>query len=182
MKALKHLKTILRHKFWVGYFCFKCGLYWQGITHDLSKFSPTEFIESVKYYDGTRSPIDVCKEKNKYSSAWLHHKGRNKHHYEHWTDNYDKGTEAIKMPWRYALEMICDYLGAGVAYGGGIKNFSMEKELEWWENKKKTAKMNEDTKWLVDTIFDRFSTFGIKEVLKNKKYLSIIRDEYRERS
>lgn len=79
-----HLKTVLTHKKYVMKYCFKAGLYWQGIVHDLSKFSPTEFWESVKYYQGTRSPIDACKEENGMSLAWLHHKGRNKHHYEYW--------------------------------------------------------------------------------------------------
>jgi hypothetical protein len=71
-------------------------------------------MESVKYYTGTRSPIDVCKEKNGYSKAWQHHKGRNTHHYEHWTDNYDSGTTYIQMPLKDAMEMICDYFGNGL--------------------------------------------------------------------
>lgn len=82
--AVKHLKTIVTHKYYVGKYCFKAGLYVQGILHDLSKFSPTEFWESVQYFQGTRSPIDACKEENGYSNAWLHHKGHNKHHYEFW--------------------------------------------------------------------------------------------------
>ena len=27
-KILLHIKTILIHKYWVGKYCFKCGLYW----------------------------------------------------------------------------------------------------------------------------------------------------------
>ena len=133
--VFKHLKTILTHKWWVFIYCCRCGLIWRGITHDLSKFSPTEFMESIKYYTGTRSPIDVCKEQNGYSKAWQHHKGRNTHHYEHWTDNYDSGTTPIQMPLEDAMEMICDYLGAARAYMG--KNFTYEAEYEWWNLKKK---------------------------------------------
>lgn len=129
----KHLKTVCKHKFFVAKFCFKAGLYWQGIVHDLSKFSPTEFIESVKYYQGTRSPIDACKEENGMSMAWLHHKGRNKHHYEYWQDNFDRGTTHLTMPFKYAHEMICDYLGAGNAYMG--KKFTLAGELQWWYGK-----------------------------------------------
>ena len=48
MKAWKHFKTITKHKFLVMRQCFKVGLYWQGLTHDLSKYSPTEFFVGAK--------------------------------------------------------------------------------------------------------------------------------------
>lgn len=101
----------------------------------MSKFSPVEFFESAKYYSGTRSPIDACKEYQGYSNAWLHHKGRNAHHSEYWQDNFDKGTTHLNMPFKYSLEMFCDFMGAGRAYNG--KNFTYEKELSWWYNKVK---------------------------------------------
>ena len=109
-----HIKTVMKHKYWVWYYMNKCGFKWgwRGLWHDMSKFSPIEFWESVKYYSGTRSPIDACKEENGISMAWMHHKGRNPHHYEYWQDNFDKGGEAKEMPWKYKVEMICDYLGA----------------------------------------------------------------------
>ena len=132
-KFLGYLKTVVKHKHYVRKYCFKARLYKQGLTHDLSKFSPTEFIESVKYYNGIESPIKSCKEENGWSKAWLHHKGRNKHHYEYWQDNFDLGGQAIQMPYKYALEQVCDYLGAGQAYMQA--NFSYEKEYEWWKNK-----------------------------------------------
>jgi hypothetical protein len=132
--AWNHFKTICKHKYWVGYYCFKAGIPWRGIKHDLSKFSPTEFCESVKYYQGTSSPIDACKKANGWSKAWLHHKGRNDHHYEYWQDNFDKGGEALLMPKECAIELVCDYLGAGRAYMG--KDFTYEKEYKWWLNKK----------------------------------------------
>ena len=130
MNAWKHFKKICIHKKWVFYYCCKCGIPWQGIKHDLSKFSPIEFFESIKYYNGIDSPINLCKEKNGYSMAWFHHKGRNPHHYEYWVDNLDNGGKAIQMPFKYALELICDYLGAGRAYQGN--NFTYQKEYEWW--------------------------------------------------
>ena len=130
-----HLKTVIKHKYWVWYYMHKCGHGWRGLWHDMSKFSPVEFWESVKYYSGTRSPIDACKEENGISMAWMHHKGRNPHHYEYWQDNFDNGGQAKEMPWKYKVEMICDYLGAARAYMG--KNFSYAAELEWWNNKMK---------------------------------------------
>ena len=111
-KAWLHFKKICKHKYYVGKYCWKIELYWQGIIHDLSKFSPIEFFESVKYYQGNRSPIDACKEKKGYSKGWQHHKGRNPHQYEYWVDNLDHGGEALIMPREYAFEMICDYIGA----------------------------------------------------------------------
>ena len=134
-KFFGHLKTVTKHKYWVWYYMNKCGLKWgwRGFWHDMSKFSPTEFWEGVKYYSGTHSPIDACKEEKGVSMAWMHHKGRNPHHYEYWMDNFDKGGEPKEMPWRYKVEMICDYLAAGRAYMG--KNFSYKAEYEWWKNK-----------------------------------------------
>lgn len=129
-----HLKTVCTHKRWVFHYCRKAGITWQGITHDLSKFSPVEFFEGVKYFDGTRSPINVCKEQNNgVSKAWLHHKGRNKHHYEYWVDKVDEGGVALEMPDKYFKELLCDYLGAGRAYMG--KSFSYQGELSWWDKK-----------------------------------------------
>ena len=129
MKMLKHFKLITRHKWYVFKNCMKAGLYWQGLTHDLSKYSPVEFFESVKYFTGNRSPIDECKKDKGYSIAWQHHKGRNPHHYEYWVDNFDGGGTPLQMPFKYALELVCDYLAAGQAYSK--KNFSYLGEYEW---------------------------------------------------
>lgn len=168
----RHLKTVLTHKYYVAKYCFKAGLYWQGLTHDLSKFSPVEFFESVRYYQGTRSPIDACKEENGFSMAWLHHKGRNKHHYEYWQDNFDKGTTHLVMPFEYALEMVCDYLGAGNAYSG--KNFSLQGELKWWEGKKKNGvAMSDETFGFVDEMMEIMAKENSTNVLKKENAYKI---------
>lgn len=171
----KHFWIICRHKFWVGYYCFKFGLYWQGIVHDLSKFSLTEFWESARYYDGSRSPIEICKEKNGVSKAWLHHKGRNKHHYEYWQDNFDSGTTHLRIPFKYVLEMCCDFLGAGKAYYR--KDFTYLKEFYWWlDNIDKKKAMNEDAKMFVTIFFYRIS--DSQEVFKfNKKELESLYED-----
>ena len=133
LNAIRHFKTIMKHKKWVFYYCHLCGITWRGIKHDLSKFSPTEFLESVRYYTGYRSPIEVCKEQNGVSLAWLHHKGRNDHHYEYWQDEFDQGMVALDMPFECALEMLCDYLGAGRAYMGNSCTYKAE--FEWFKKK-----------------------------------------------
>ena len=150
-KIWEHFKTVCKHKYYVGKYCFIAGIPLRGILHDLSKSSPTEFIESVKYYQGYRSPIDACKEANGWSKAWMHHKGRNKHHYEYWQDNFDKGGNPVQMPFKDAVELICDYLGAGQAYMKD--NFSFEAEYEWWKNKiSKPIAMHPQTKKFVDKV------------------------------
>lgn len=136
----KHFRKIQTHRKWVRYYCFKCGIFWQGIKHDLSKYSPTEFFESVKYYQGTSSPINAAKADKGYSDAWFHHKGRNKHHYEYWMDNFDDGGQNIIMPFKYWVELICDYLGASHAYNNN--DFSYYNEFKWWEEKSKHCAMN----------------------------------------
>lgn len=86
MKAWQHLRTILHHKKMVREGCFRVGLYRQGIMHDWSKYTPVEFLVGAKYYQGDKSPNNIERQEKGYSGAWLHHKGRNKHHLEYWID------------------------------------------------------------------------------------------------
>ena len=114
-----HLHTINSHKIMVMKHCFKVGLYKQGLLHDLSKYLPSEFIPGVKYYQGFRSPNNAQREAEGCSTAWLHHKGRNKHHYEYWIDypsDKTKGLEGMKMPVEYVVEMFCDRVAASKIY------------------------------------------------------------------
>ncbi len=116
----KHLRTINRHRRKVIWHCFKAGIFWQGLKHDLSKYSPTEFIPGAKYAEGTRSPNEVERETYGYSKAWMHHKGRNRHHFEYWTDYHPetKKMSPVEMPDKYIVEMFCDRVGASKIYGG----------------------------------------------------------------
>ncbi len=116
-----HFRTITHHKILVMKECFKLGLYRQGLLHDLSKYSPSEFWTGVKYYQGDRSPNAAEREQIGYSAAWLHHKGRNKHHFEYWIDfsnDRTKGLVGNKMPLRYVIEMVCDRIAACKVYRG----------------------------------------------------------------
>lgn len=125
-----HLKTVQQHRHQVLIHCIKAGIPVRGILHDLSKFSPTEFIPGVKYYQGTRSPNEREREVDGYSKAWMHHKGRNKHHFEYWTD-YDpveKKLEPVKMPDIYIFEMFCDRVAASKIYNKEKYNNSMPLE------------------------------------------------------
>ena len=114
-----HFMTITRHKLLVMEYCFRAGLYWRGLMHDLSKYSPTEFFMGVKYYQGNRSPNSAEREDKGYSSAWLHHKGRNRHHIEYWTDYVigpEKKIVPVEMPKVFMAEMICDRIAASRVY------------------------------------------------------------------
>ena len=118
--AWKHFKTITRHRNLVMLHCFKVGLYRRGLLHDLSKYSWTEFRVGVRYYQGTRSPNAAEREQEGYSTAWMHHKGRNKHHFEYWTDLLP-GTRTyspVPMPTEYLVEMVMDRIAACKVYKG----------------------------------------------------------------
>ena len=117
-----HLHTITKHRHLVMAHCFRAGIPWRGLMHDLSKYSPAEFIPGVKFYTGTKSPTDGERRTYGYSKAWMHHKGRNRHHYEYWTDYiFEEGWSRpaygpVKMPNRYILEMFCDRVAACQVY------------------------------------------------------------------
>lgn len=116
---IEHFKTITHHRKLVRKHCFAVGLYWQGLTHDLSKYSPVEFFVGAKYYQGNRSPNNAEREARGYSSAWLHHKGRNKHHLEYWIDyslNEGAPMTGMEMPVKYVVEMFCDRIAASKTY------------------------------------------------------------------
>ena len=117
---IKHYRTIHHHKMLVLRHCFRCGLYWQGLTHDLSKLSPVEFLAGAKYWQGTQSPNNVQRRVEGYSAAWLHHKGRNKHHFEYWTDinPATRQYEPVEMPRKYLAEMVMDRIAACKTYQG----------------------------------------------------------------
>ena len=114
MKAWQHFCTITKHRWKVREGCFRVGLYWQGLTHDLSKYSPTEFRVGARFYQGNRSPNAAEREEKGYSEAWIHHKGRNRHHFEYWTDmnRETRQYESVVMPRKFLVEMVMDRIAA----------------------------------------------------------------------
>ena len=168
MKALSHFKTIMHHKKLVRKGCFKVGLYWQGLTHDLSKFSPSEFIVGAKYYQGTRSPNNAEREAIGYSSAWLHHKGRNKHHYEYWIDYSSRanppGMLPCPMPDKYIAEMILDRIAACKTYQG--KAYTDKRPLEYYLGGKDPAPLHEYTKKHLEQFLYMLAEKGEEETFR----------------
>ena len=120
MHPWKHFCTITRHRHQVIRHCRRAGILWQGLRHDLSKYSPTEFMPGARYYLGTRSPNEGERQDKGYSLAWIHHKGRNRHHFEYWTDYVPRtrGLQPVPMPARYVAEMFCDRVAASKIYLG----------------------------------------------------------------
>lgn len=179
-KTYYHTKTILTHKKEVAKICFKFGLYWQGIIHDFSKFSPTEFISSVRYYQGNRSPIEAEKEDKGFSMAWLHHKSRNKHHFWYWVDYNSKQVQTpVRIPLKYVYELFADTVAAGRVYSKNSgKNWKQSDPYEYYKTHNRNAKngiefMEYCTKAVLDNMYVDMMNYGLSyvvESVKNKKY------------
>ena len=166
----KHFVLITKHKYKVLGLCIKAGIPFRGLVHDLSKYTPTEFFESVKYYNGKYSPIANSKRENGYSKAWLHHFGRNKHHYEYWYDYTSPDSTPI-IPYKYTIEMICDDLAAGMTYQG--KDWTKEYQLNYWNNKKSKIRINKKIEKVLDEVFSEVSKKGIDNVITKKNLKDI---------
>ena len=169
-KMVKHTMLVTQHRWYVFKLSVKAGIPFRGLIHDISKFSPTEFVESVKYYNGKRSPINVCIEEKGFSLAWLHHKGINKHHLEYW-ENCANGTrEGAFLPYKYMVEMICDKIAAGMAYNKN--SWTTSQPLDYWLNieKIKPTVVHPATNMYIETVFQNLEKYGIKSTI-NPRYL-----------
>ena len=146
---IKHLKTVRTHRKYVRKACFKMGLWWQGLTHDLSKYSLTE-LKICKYYTGKGSPHQVAREELGYSPSWIHHYHTNKHHHMFWIDEAETGEIIpMKMPYRFVIESLADMLGASKAYNP--ENWQPQMLLDYWEQKCLGKRiMHEDSVILID--------------------------------
>ena len=169
-RFINHFKTITKHTILVCKYCFKLGLYKQGIMHDLSKYTPTEFIPGVKYFQGNRSPIDKEKELYGFSDAWLHHKGRNKHHWEYWYDFTSTGYGPLEMPLEYVCEMICDRVSACRTY---LKeDYKDDSALIYFTSRLSGTPMHPKTEKLIHKLLSYIKDYGEEEGFKKiKEYL-----------
>ena len=155
----KHLKIIRTHRKYVRKACFKMGLFWQGLTHDLSKYSITE-MKICKYYTGRKSPHQVAREKLGYSPSWIHHYHTNKHHHMFWIDETETGEIIpMKIPYRYVIESLADMLGASKAYNK--TNWKPQMLLDYWEQKCLGKRiMHKDSVQLLDTLIRQLVSQG----------------------
>ncbi len=160
--AKKHFITITRHRHEVIRNCFRAGIGIQGLFHDLSKYSPAEFIPGIKYFQGDRSPNEMERETIGYSTAWMHHKGCNKHHYEYWNDYSPKTKrlEGVEMPVKYFVEMICDRVAASKIYYG--ENYTDEAPLNYFLSKKGKILINGKTERELEKVLRMLADKGEK--------------------
>mgnify|MGYP004580785947 FL=1 len=177
-----HFMVITRHKWVVFKLCCKVGQPWRGLVHDLSKYSPTEFWEGVKYFNGKHSPITDAKKDKGYSQAWLHHKGRNKHHTDYWVDLSAPDKTPI-IPYPYVAEMLCDKLAAGIIYKG--KDWTKEYELEYWLHERDKTLVNDQVEALITEFLTQVSKDGIDKSLTKKNVKALYKEyciDYNEKS
>ena len=173
MNALKrffgHLHTVTRHRHIVIKNCARAGILWQGLKHDLSKYSPTEFIPGVKYYTGDRSPNEGERKDLGYSMAWIHHKGRNKHHFEYWQDisTQTHKYEYMSMPYRYVAEMFCDRVAASKIYRG--KEYKDNDPLNYFVGRHAKSIMNPETAGDLEELLSMLAEKGEKQTFKYLK-------------
>lgn len=162
-----HLRTVRKHRKMVRKLCFKCGLYWQGLTHDLSKYSPTEFWNGVKYFTGTASPHVGERKIKGYSDAWIHHHNRNKHHAEYWVDIVDGKSAPVNMPFKYLAEMICDRVAASMIYLGD--NYTDKAPLEYYLTNKDGNQFYDTTRDELEWWLTELANYGLDNVMKRLK-------------
>ncbi|MDD3222441.1 MAG: catalase [Clostridia bacterium] len=161
-----HLKTITTHKIAVMDECFKVGLYKQGLLHDLSKYTPEEFRTGVYFFQGTRSPNAAEKEFRGYSKAWLHHKGRNKHHFEYWIDlapNREDGLQGAKMPVKYVIEMFLDRVAAAKIYHKN--DYTDCHAWNYYNMNKQYITMHPDTRKLLERLLKMLCRYGERRTM-----------------
>ncbi len=171
MQVLRHFLTVCKHRRIVRKLCFKCGLIKQGLFHDMSKFSPSEFWAGAKYYQGNRSPQVKEREELGFSKAWLHHKGRNKHHFEYWVDSGAGGSIVpVEMPPKYFAEMFCDRVAASKVYKG--KDYTDDYPLEYFLRRKDNSVMHPKTAQTLEYFLTMLKEHGEKQTFKElKKYV-----------
>ena len=151
--------------------CFHCGMYAQGLLHDLSKYSFSEFIPSVHYFQGDRSPISAEKQEKGYSECWLHHKGRNRHHWEYWVDRRIGGTDLVSlpMPFEYVLESVLDRISASKTYKK--EKYTDREPHDFFVNSKEYHTMNPDTAKQIEQLLLYLKENGEKKALSHYRHL-----------
>ena len=151
-KYLKYMQYIIRHKWFVFKECWKMGIIWRGITHDLSKLRPSEFIPYAKYFYGTPKEVESATVKKMFDIAWLLHQRRNPHHWQYWLLREDEGDlKIIEMPEKYWKEMVCDWVGANQAITGE------RKYMEWYERNKEDIRLGPITAELVEEAMQKIT-------------------------
>lgn len=175
---LKHFHTVNKHRFIVFINCIKCGIPFRGLVHDLSKYSPTEFIPSARYCTGKKSPIgEERKAEGGYSRVFIHHTRKNRHHYEYWVDVTTGDIILAPIPYKFILEMCCDMISASEVYNK--KNYDRSMPLAYFLKNEKKSMMHQASKDFVIQVLTRYKDTGFKNIKKKetkKIYLETIKN------
>lgn len=170
--AWRHFKTVSKHKWIVFLLMRKCGYPVQGVAHDLSKFSIAEFLPSARFFQGDRSPIEAEKDAVGYSTAWMHHKGHNPHHWEYWVDFGENGEPIpARIPYKYVVEMMCDYVAAGMVYSK--ESWTPEEPLRYFDKVRDGRHFHPETERLIRVYLKEIAKRSVDracELAKNKFY------------
>lgn len=154
-KYIKYLKHTIKHKWYVFQECAKRGLVWRGLVHDLSKFSPFELVSYTHYFNGKYGKGKRAQVDRNFDHAWNNHQKHNKHHWQYWLLRNDDGKLIIlEMPIQYALEMVCDWIGAGKAHGA-TDPLEIKK---WYKKNKKTIQLHPNTRQFVESFIVSLET------------------------
>ena len=154
MKFFKYGSYVLRHKFWVAYYCFKAGIPLRGLLHDSSKLLPSEWQPYANYFYGPKGDENrkIRKEQGgyykpystgdeKFDFAWLLHQKRNSHHWQWYVlPKDDGGLHVLPMKRKDWKESICDWRGAGRAQGYG------DNTIKWYKANGSKMTLHPDTR------------------------------------
>lgn len=167
----EHFVTITNHKIKVMQNCFRVGLYRQGLLHDLSKYSPVEFLNGAKYFQGDKSPNAGERDDKGFSEAWLHHKGRNRHHWEYWTDyvKEENRITGVPMPLEYIIEMVCDRVAASKVYKK--ENYTDSSALEYYNLTRKYYLIHPETDKLLKKLLTMLAVNGEEYTFRYMRHL-----------
>jgi len=146
---LAYAGGLIKHKLWVALGCRMTGASaWSALVHDWTKFLPSEWVPYVAHFrndDGSKKR--GAEESEGFQLAWLHHRRRNKHHWQYWVSVEDNGSIfPMDMPEKYVREMVADWVGAGMSYAGNPD------PREWYHANEYRMMMSKKTRALVKRI------------------------------
>lgn len=165
--ALKHLILITKHRNRVIKNAAHMGIFWHSLKHDLTKYGWLEFHNSSKYYMGQHSPVFEERLYNNYfSKVCQHHTKRNPHHWEYWADFFGGRILAKRMPWKYAVEYVCDVLSASYTYNP--KLFKPDSAYNYFVSKKNHYFINKATSEFIEWCLKMYAESGWKNLHKKQ--------------
>lgn len=170
MGIIKHSILTIKHKYFVFLYACHLGIAWRGFMHDWSKFSFEELWTSGKYYTGVQSPQTQERNANEdYSLVSVHHVGRNKHHWQYWVDYRGFNTLVYPIPYKYAVEFVCDSLAASRVYNG--EKWNRGDAYQYFNNYCDKCLMHPAIKEFASDCFAQFQEQGLTGLTKSFTFL-----------